>query len=90
MRITEAQKAALKTLRCERLSDNEKNFRLIDDFENHRNDNIADSFRNEAYRQDEERRVAYYVVKDKENRILFFSHSNAERCSTVFLKRKSL
>lgn len=81
MRITEAQEAALKTLRCERLSDNEKNFRLIDDFENHRNDNIADSFRNEAYKQDEERRVAYYVVKDKENRILFFF---SLKCGALF------
>lgn len=81
MRITEEQENSLRTLKCERLSDDEKNFRLIDDFENYKNDNIADSFRNEAYQQDEEKRVAYYVVKDKDNKILFFF---SLKCGALF------
>lgn len=81
MEITDEQRDTLKTLTCERVSCDNENMRLIDDFENYKNDSIADSFRNEAYRQDEENRVAYYVIKDKEKRILFFF---SLKCGALF------
>lgn len=72
MRITEEQLKALDSLRCERLSLNEENLRLVDAFVNYRNDSIANVLRNEAYEEDEQGRVAYYVVKSESGDILFF------------------
>lgn len=72
MRITEDQKRTLEGLRCERLSSDEVNLRLVDTFYNRRNDSIAGVLRNEAYEEDEHGRVAYYVVKDGNGEILFF------------------
>lgn len=60
MRITEEQLKALDSLRCERLSLNEENLRLVDAFVNYRNDSIANVLRNEAYEEDEQGRVAYF------------------------------
>ena len=72
MRITEEQLKVLGGLRCERLSSDENNLRLVEQFVNYRNDSIASVLRNEAYEEDESGRVAYYVVKDKQGEILFF------------------
>ncbi len=72
MRITEEQKRALEGLRCERLSSDEMNLRLVDTFCNRRNDSIAGVLRNEAYGEDEAGSVAYYVVKDGNGEMLFF------------------
>lgn len=72
MRITEKQQQILNGLRCERLSKDEMNLRLVDSFYNYRNDSIADVLRNEAYEEDESGKVAYYVVKGENGEILFF------------------
>ena len=64
MNITEEQQRLLNSLRCERLSSDEMNLRLVEDFYNNRNDSIAGVLRNEAYSEDEHGSVAYYVVKD--------------------------
>lgn len=64
MRITAEQKAIIDSLRCERLSRNQDNIRLVEDFINGRNDSIAQTLRNEAFKEDEDNIVAYYVVKD--------------------------
>lgn len=53
MRITAEQKAIIDSLRCERLSRNQDNIRLVEDFINGRNDSIAQTLRNEAFREDD-------------------------------------
>lgn len=72
MRITEEQQRILDGLRCERLSSDEMNLRLVDTFVNYRNDSIAKVLRNEAYEEDDRGSVAYYVVKSESGEILFF------------------
>jgi hypothetical protein len=48
------------------------NFRLVDEFFNSRNTSISDTLQNEAYQEDETGKVAYYVVKNQEGRLLFY------------------
>lgn len=72
MRITVQQQQVLDSLRCERLSSNDENFRLVGDFYNTRNDSIAEVLRNEAFSEDEHGSVAYYVVRHPDGNILFF------------------
>lgn len=72
MRITEKQLQRLGTLQCERLSSNQDNFSLIDDFYNARNNSLVDTLQGEAFEEDENNRIAYYVVKDEDGNILFF------------------
>ena len=48
MKITPEQRARIDSLYCERLSSNEVNFRLVDEFFNSRNTSISDTLKNEA------------------------------------------
>ena len=72
MRITESQQRILESLCCERLSSNEDNFQLVDDFYNGRNPSIVQTLQNEAFEDDLQHRIAYYVVKDANGHILFY------------------
>lgn len=72
MNITAEQTSILKSLKCERLSSNLDNMRLVDNFFNRRNDSLERTLQNEAMEEDEEGSIAYYVIKDKEDNILFF------------------
>lgn len=72
MRITDEQLSNLSTLRCERLSSNNDNIRLIDSFENFRNEGLADALKNSAFSDDENGRIAYYLVKHSNGEILFY------------------
>ena len=72
MKITPEQRARIDSLYCERLSSNDVNFRLVDEFFNSRNTSISDSLKNEAYQEDETGKVAYYVVKNREGQLLFY------------------
>ena len=72
MRITNEQKAILEGLTCERLSSNTDNMRLVDTFFNRRNPSLVQTLQNEAMEEDLEGRVAYYIIKDKDEHILFF------------------
>ncbi len=72
MRITEEQQEILESLVCERLSRNSANMREIDQFFNSKNDKLVERLLNEAYSEDEEDKIAYYLVKDKEGHILFY------------------
>ncbi len=72
MKITPEQQRIIGSLKCERVSDDLENLRIVDHFCSHRNDNIAHSLRNEAYGEDESGVVAYYVVKHPNGNILFF------------------
>lgn len=52
MRITDEQLRLLESFHCERLSANEENFRLVDDFFNGRNPSIVQTLQNEAFEDD--------------------------------------
>lgn len=72
MRITEEQKRILDSLVCERLSHNPDNMRAIDSFFNSKNEKLVERLLNEAYSEDENDTIAYYLVKDVEGHILFY------------------
>lgn len=72
MRITDRQKQLLDSLTCERLSSNEAHLRMVDSFFNGRNGSLEHTLKNEAYAEDEEGNIAFYLVKDADNRILFY------------------
>lgn len=72
MQITEEQQQILNSLVCERLSSNEKNLRLVDAFCNLRNGSLEHILKNEAYEEDEAGNIAYYLIKDKDENILFY------------------
>ena len=70
--MTEIETRLYSLLHCERLSANDDNFRLVDSFTNRRNDSLASALKNEAYADDENGTVAYYVIKNQEGQIVFF------------------
>lgn len=72
MQITEEQQQVLNSLVCERLSSNENNLRLVDTFCNVRNGSLEHALKNEAYEEDEAGNIAYYLIKDKDENILFY------------------
>lgn len=90
MRITAEQKAIIDSLRCERLSRNQDNIRLVEDFINGRNDSIAQTLRNEAFKEDEDNVVAYYVVKDSSNNILFYFSLKCGQLYDEFIEGEGL
>lgn len=70
--MTEIENRLHSILHCERLSSNIENFRLVDAFTNSRNDSLASALKNEAYDDDENGVIAYYVIKNTEGQIVFF------------------
>lgn len=72
MQITEEQQQILNSLVCERLSSNKNNLRLVDTFCNVRNGSLEHTLKNEAYEEDEAGNIAYYLIKDKDENILFY------------------
>lgn len=72
MKITESQLAVLASYHCERLSESSDNFMLVSDFYNSKNPSLVDTLQDEAYSDDENNRLAYYVVKDKDGNIMLF------------------
>ncbi len=72
MKITSKQREILKSLKCERLSSNDENLRLVEDFYNRRNPSLEQTLKNEAMEEDIDGSVAYYLIKDINDNILFF------------------
>jgi len=72
MKISESQLAILESYHCERLSENSDNFTLISNFYNSKNNSLVDTLQGEAYSDDENNRLAYYVIKDTEDNIMLF------------------
>ena len=83
MKITEEQKALLESLRCERLASNQDNMRIVENFFNRRNPSLVNTLQNEAFEEDEDGSIAYYVVKDAKGHILFFFYYSL---FTIFIK----
>jgi len=72
MKITSEQSAILDTLVCERLSSQEENIRLVEDFVNTRNESLEHTIKDDAYEEDTNGNIAYYLIKDYCGRILFY------------------
>jgi len=72
MKITGSQQQKLSRMYCERLSANPENFSLVDGIYNARNNSLVETLQGEAFEDDENNRIAYYVVKSENGEILFF------------------
>lgn len=72
MKISQPQRAILERLKCERLSSNPDNLYLVDSFSNWRNESLEHTLKNEAMEEDDEGSIAYYLIKDDKDNILFF------------------
>jgi len=72
MVITERQKAELESLSCERLSSDESTLREIGTFDNYRNEDLAGVIKGPAFNENVQNVIAYYLVKDRSDNILFY------------------
>lgn len=86
MKITEKQEKILNGLQCVRLSSDEAHLRLVDDFYVPRNPNLADPLQNEAFGDDMEGNMAYYVVKNLAGGEILFYFSL--KCGMLYDKYK--
>ena len=71
-RITEQQKKILESFSIERLSASDINLRLVGSFSNPKSDSLTNKIQSDAYEEDENGSVAYYVIKNPEGNILFY------------------
>ena len=72
MRIAPGQKALLNSFSCVRLSSSDAHRELVNNFENHKNPNLIYTLRKDAWDEDSEGSVAYYLVKDSDGFPMFF------------------
>ena len=70
--ITEQQCAILDSFSIERLSDSGENFHLVCDFQNSRSDSLTNKIQSEAFEEDKLGTVAFYVIKNKDGKIVFY------------------
>ena len=87
--ITEQQRAILDSFSIERLSDSEENLRLVSDFQNSRSDSLTNKIQSEALEEDELGTVAFYVIKDKDGKIVFYFPLNAYNYMTSYMKQST-
>ena len=90
MGISDEQRKVINTLKCERLSENQDNFREVDNFYNRRNESISNTLKNEAYEEDELGKVAYYVVKKQDEQIIFYFSLKCGMLYDSFIDEHSL
>lgn len=74
-RITEQQEKILESFSIERLSSSEINLRLVGNFSNPKSDSLTNKIQSEAFEEDENGSVAYYVIKNKEDGGIVFYFS---------------
>jgi hypothetical protein len=74
-RITEQQENILESFSIERLSSSEINLRLVGNFSNPKSDSLTNKIQSEAFEEDENGSVAYYVIKNKEDGGIVFYFS---------------
>lgn len=72
MQITPEQLKILNSFICERLSANNDNLRAVDNFYNVKNESLEHTLNNEAFEEDENGNIAYYLIKDNNKNILFY------------------
>ena len=81
MRITKEQEAILKSLKCERLSSNAENEKLIQSFNSKRGKSLVSYFKEYGMKEDKANTTAYYVIKTKEDEVLMFF---SLKCGALF------
>ena len=81
MKITKKQENFLSTLTCQRLSDDLANKKLLKDFECSRNPELAAYLRHYGWEEDTAGTTTFYVVKNKENKILLYF---SLKCGALF------
>lgn len=74
-RITEQQEKILESFSVERLSSSDINLRLVGDFSNPKSDSLTNKIQSDAFEEDENGSVAYYVIKNKEDGGIVFYFS---------------
>lgn len=70
--ITERQKDILESFSIERLSSSAFNLRLVGNFSNPKSDSLTNKIQSDAFEEDENGSVAYYIIKDPSGGILFY------------------
>ena len=89
--ITEQQKMLLESISIERLSSSDINLRLVGDFSNPKSESLTNKIQSEAFEEDQNGVIAYYVIKNKEGGILFyFSLKCGQLYDKLFEKEKIL
>ena len=71
-RITKQQEKILESFSIERLSSSDINLRLVGNFSNPKSDSLTNKIQSEAFEEDDNGSVAYYVIKNQEGGILFY------------------
>lgn len=74
-RITKQQEMILESFSIERLSSSDINLRLVGNFSNPKSDSLTNKIQSEAFEEDENGSVAYYVIKNKEDGGIVFYFS---------------
>ncbi len=72
MRITTSQRDLLNSFSCVRLSSRDELINLVSDFRNIQNENLVDYLKGDAFQDDNEGKVACYVIMDCDNEILCY------------------
>lgn len=74
-RITKQQTEILESFSIERLSSSDINLKLVGNFFNPRSDSLTNKIQSDAFEEDENGSVAYYVIKNKEDGGIVFYFS---------------
>lgn len=88
--ITPEQIRILKSLSVERLSSSDVNLRLVEDFSSPRNDNLTTKIQSDAFDEDEEGSIAYYLVKRSDGKILFYFSLKCGQLYDELVEKKHL
>ena len=89
-RITEQQKKILESFSIERLSSSDINLRLVGSFSNPKSDSLTNKIQSDAYEEDENGAVAYYVIKDSKGNILFYFSLKCGQLYDKLIEKKQL
>ena len=87
--ITKEQKSTLESLKVERLSSNPDNLRLVEHFSS-RNGNLAAALKSDAFEDDANGRIAYYLVKNALGDILFYFSLKCGQLYDYFIQEHQL
>ncbi len=81
MQITKEQEQILNSFKCERLSSNAINGKLIQSFFSKRGSALVSYFKQFGLREDTDGSTTYYIIKTKDNEVLMFF---SLKCGTLF------
>lgn len=89
-RITAQQKKILESFSIERLSSSDFNLQLVGNFFNPKSDSLTNKIQSDAYEEDENGAVAYYVIKNKKDGgiVFYFSLKCGQLYDKLFEKEQ--